>query len=202
VKNVEARKILMAFVALAMLIACISASPCHAKPVQLLDYNAQTFFDNYKLAAKNISPKLLPFIDDSLTYEGETSLYRKYKFRVAPKFCIYVYENKGGGVSVIEASSDTIPEKLNVEITQMYCIVSVCIAETLNLKGNECTELHDKGEKKESGSDKSYKVCYKSSTYSSLNQRYIHQALDFSWFTVKNTKFFATTNTYSADDEE
>ena len=64
-------KVLMILV-FTLYLACTLTEPCIAKPVQLVDYDAQTFFENYKLICRNYSPLFNgALVDSNLTYQGE-----------------------------------------------------------------------------------------------------------------------------------
>lgn len=181
----------------------VFSAPCQAKPVQLLDYDAQTFFENYKLAAKNFSPKLLPFIDDSLTYEGETSLYRKYKFRVNNKVSVTLYENRGGCVSFLEIESDTVPESKKDENDPEFVLAGIWVNGTLDLKDDERKNLLKGKKQSETYEARSFVRTFSNySTYSRVNKRYIHNTLEVCGFKTKGNWYNYMLSTYSADDEE
>lgn len=194
-------KVLMILV-FTLYLACTLTEPCIAKPVQLVDYDAQTFFENYRMAVENVLPKALSSVDDSLTYRGETSLYKKYTFRVNDNVSMFLYENKGNRVSFIELKSDALPEGSEQEINGDFSLANLFLYEMLDFKANEKVNLGREEDEKYEDSESFNSVAVYSHTYSSVNERYIHRRLGLCRFRASGNWYGYVISTYSADDAE
>lgn len=191
-------KVLMILV-FTLYLACTLTEPCIAKPVQLVDYDAQTFFENYKLICRNYSPLFNgALVDSNLTYQGETSLYKKYMFRTNNNAFVSIYENKAGGISVIEAKREMCQDN-----EENYIVLAgVCVEYTLDLNKSEMFYL-DEAAKESEITEKGILILRdNSSVYSKINRRYIHRQIDVSNYPYNEAPIYMTSMIYSADDAE
>ena len=193
------RKILMVFALLMVSLACMFTSPCIAKPTQLVDYDAQTFFENYKLACEE-NPRFFnaALATGELTYQGETGLYKKYLFHVGKNATVSVYENKSGYVSTVEVESGFNRE----EEKTSYASSTICVEHVLSLDRAERTCLGDTKNEKVNFSDTMHVIEGYGKVYSSINKRWIHLTLKL--VSVKAGSDWKKTSLsyFSADDEE
>ena len=193
------KKILMAFAVLTVCLAYMFASPCMAKPTQLVDYDAQTFFENYKLACKE-NPRFFSaaLATGELTYQGETGLYKKYLFHVGKNATVSVYENKAGCVSTVEVESGYN----NEEEKNCYASSTICAEHILNLDRAERTLLNKTKDEKVNFSDTMHVIEGYGKVYSNINKKWIHLTIKF--VSVKAGSDWKKTSLsyFSADDEE
>ena len=181
------------------LVFTIYTASCVAKPVQLADYNAQTFFENYKLICRNYSPMFDVALPDSkLTYQGETSLYKKYTFRTNNYAFVSIYENKAGCVSVVEAKK----EKYQAGEAEHIVLAGVCVEYTLDLSRSERGYLDEAVEKSKKIEKNIMILRDNGSVYSKINRRYIHRLIELSGYTYDGQEVDTVSMVYSADDEE
>ena len=193
------KKILMVFAVLVVYLACMFASQCMAKPTQLVDYDAQTFFENYKLACEE-NPRFFnaALATGELTYQGETGLYKKYLFHVGKNATVSVYENKSGYVSTVEVESGFNSE----EEENSYASSTICVEHVLSLDRAERTCLGDTKNEKVNFSDTMHVIEGYGKVYGNINKRWIHLTLKL--VSVKAGSDWKKTSLsyFSADDEE
>ena len=186
----------IAFVFVAMLLSTCAA---YAKPVQLMDYDAQTFFENYKLACKE-NPRFFnaALATGELTYQGETGLYKKYLFHAGRNATVSVYENKSGHVSTVEVESGFN----NEEEKNSYASSTICVEHVLSLDRAERTCLGDTKNEKVNFSDTMHIIEGYGKVYGNINKRWIHLTLKL--VSVKAGSDWKKTSLsyFSADDEE
>ena len=193
------KKILMVFAVLVVYLACMFASQCMAKPTQLVDYDAQTFFENYKLACKE-NPRFFnsALATGELTYQGETGLYKKYLFHVGRNATISVYENKSGYVSTVEVESGFN----NEEEKSSYASSTICVEHVLSLDRAERTLLNKTKDEKVNFSDTMNVIEGYGKVYGNINKRWIHLTLKFVSVKAGNDWKKTSLSYFSADDEE
>ena len=175
----------------------VFSAPCQAKPVQLLDYDAQTFFENYKLTCKRNAPVLdSAFPDSGLVYQGDTGLYEKYAFRTRNDIVIVLYENKSKCLSAVEIRDNNIPSEWNWE---RLVTPTVTLEVTLGLNKGERELLCRIYERKEFEGEGMMGFIDQSSLFIEAMLRYVHLRTTVVTTTVgrDSASFF-----YSADDEE
>lgn len=193
------KKILMVSALLTVCLVCMFAPQCMAKPTQLVDYDAQTFFENYKLACKE-NPRFFnaALATGELTYQGETGLYKKYLFHVGENAVVSVYENKSGGVSTVEIESKHNRE----EEKDSYASSTICVEHVLNLDRAERTCLGDTKNEKVNFSDTMHVIEGYGKVYSNINKRWIHLTLKLVSVKAGNDWKKTMLSYFSADDEE
>lgn len=193
------KKILMVFTVLVVYLACMFDSPCMAKPIQLVDYDAQMFFENYKLACKE-SPRFFnaALATGELTYQGETGLYKKYLFHVGRNATVSVYENKAGYVSTVEVECGFNSE----EEKNSYASSTVCIEHVLNLDRAERTLLNKTKDEKVNFSDTMHVIEGYGKVYSNIDKRWIRLTIKFVSVKAGNDWKKTSLSYFSADDEE
>lgn len=171
----------------------------YAKPVPLTDYNAQTFFENYELICRNYAPLLdNALTDSSLTYQGETSLYRKYAFRTNGNVLISIYENKAGYVSLVE-----IKRHMRIDATEdkeMHAQAVICLEYLLDLDPLERRYLNKLEKRSPVLAGELFQAEGVGRTYSQINNRWIHVNVKLTSLTHKGQKDTIMCALFSADD--
>ena len=183
---------------IAMYLALVFSAPCQAKPVQLLDYDAQTFFENYKLTCIRNAPVLDDaFPDSGLVYQRDTGLYKGYAFRTRNNVFIHVYENKANTISSVEVRKDVVPNGWNWG--EKFVTPTTAVEATLGLSKGERELLHRVCERKEFEGRGVMGFTDQSSLFIETMLRHVHRRVMILTTEVggDSISFF-----YSADDEE
>lgn len=186
-------------IALVFVAVLLSTCAANAKPVQLVDYDAQTFFENYKLACKE-NPRFFnaALATGELAYQGETGLYRKYLFRVGENATVSVYENKSGYVSTVEVESGFN----NEEGKNSYASSTICVEHVLSLDRAERTLLNKTKDEKVNFSDTMHVIEGYGKVYGNINKRWIHLTMKLVSVKAGNDWKRTSLSYFSADDEE
>ena len=173
--------------------------PCHAKPVQLLDYDAQTFFENYKKAYNYYAPHFgTKTLNNDLTLKKEPKSHGKYTFYVNENVYFTVYENKTGRVSSINVTDNG--EGIEEENGLPLEATVVILQKVLGLDHEEATLLNKDINHKESMLGAVISVDGEGRTYCKAKQRYIYRLL--STIKIRTIPNDITLYSFVANDEE